>query len=652
MKKDWFLFRRKPSDKPAEASVMNLPESIRKKLLSAQEAVSIISPGDSVFVGTACATPRTVIAAMEATEKKLPDLKIYHFLTDGAMAFADGVPMTRYKHRSFFVGNDMREAVKRGKADYIPMSIAQVPFLIESGRLDVDTALVQVSLPEGRHVSLGVSVDITRCVVRHARKVVAEINPNMPVTYGDTFVAIDDIDAFVWVDTPVTEYQHPAAADDVVERIARYVAGIIDDGATLQIGLGRIPNHMLKYLDTRRDLGVHSDVITDALIDLIDKGVVTGRKKNFHQGQIVTGCCMGSRRLYDLVHRNPLFSFHPFEYVCNPANIARNNKVVSVSQAFAVDLTGQVCADQFQGEFYGGVSTQPDFMRGAAASPGGKPIICLPSTTEDGQYSRIRPLLLSGEGVTLPRSEVHYIITEYGIAYLYGKSIQERALLLMEIAHPAFRQWLLEESRKLGYVRGIQKLKSKVGYPVEEERTVTLKNGSAVMIRPARASDVEKMQHLFYHMDRSDIFKRFFYFLEALPLSDALNFCNVDYDTVMAFNAVTGEREGERLVGSAMYVIDHATQMAEVAYMIRPEWQGTGLGGALQKCMVDHALTKDLKGFSADILPENIQMLSLIKKVSDNIEIHSADDVVEVKAFFKSKTDPLDEIDVRRIFGF
>jgi len=614
---------------------MNLPESIKRKLVSAEEAVSIITPGENVFVGTACATPRVLIAAMEDSSKNLSDLQIFHFLTDGAIPMKNGEPMTRFKHRTFFVGNDMREAIKSGQSDYIPISIAQVPSLIENGRIAVDTALVQVSSPEGdQYVSLGISVDITKCVVRNAKKVIAELNPNMPLTYGDTFIPIDQIDHFVLVDSPLIEYEHPAVGSAVVEQIARYVAGIIDDGSTLQIGLGRIPSHMLKFLENRRDIGIHSDVITDSLIELTEKGIITGRRKSMHQNQIVTSYCMGTRRLYDMVHRNPLFAFYPLEYICNQFNISRNNKMVSVSQAFAIDLTGQICADQFAGEFYGGVSTQPDFLRGAAASPGGKPIICLPSTTDDGKYSRIRPLLMSGEGVTIARSDVHYIITEFGIAYLFGKSIRERALALIEIAHPDFRPWLLEEAKKLGYVRTDQSLKSKVAYPIEEEREMTMKNGSRIMIRPTKASDVEMLQNLFYHMSKQDIYTRFFTRIQSLPVSKAQHFCNVDFETAMAFIAVTGVRENEQIVGSSMYVMDHATNLAEVAFMIRPEWQSVGLGRALQGRLAEYARSKGLRGFTAQILTENDKMIKLIKQVSDKIETKCEVDVLEVTVLF------------------
>jgi acyl-CoA hydrolase/GNAT superfamily N-acetyltransferase len=586
---------------------------LEKKITTPEDALSTVKSGDHIFIGTACATPQTLIQSLEGLDKKLDDVRLFHFLTDGAIPHEAETPKTRFQHKVFFVGTDTRQAIKQGKADYIPISISQVPNLIESGRLTIDVALIQVSLPDERgFVSLGVSVDITRIAVQKARKVIAEVNPNMPRTLGDTFVPVDRIDHLVVVDTPVIEYLH-LPADDIAQQIARYVARIIDDGSTLQIGLGRIPNEMLKYLTNRRDLGIHSDVITDPIVDLIEKGVITGNEKLKHKGQIVTSYCMGTRRLYSLIDKNPMFSFHPIDYVCDPAVIAANNKMVSITQAFAVDLTGQVCADQFEGEFYSGVSTHPDFLRGAANSPGGKPIICLSSTTDDGKGSRIRPLLLEGEGVTIPRSDTHYVITEYGTAYLFCKSIRERALSMIEIAHPSFRPWLLEEAKRLSYLRADQELRSKMAYPSEEEREVVLKNGKKVIIRPSTASDETGLQDLFYHLSPEDIYTRFFTNLKSFSLSKAQHLCNVDYENEMAFMAVVGKPEEELIVGSSYYFVDPSTNLAEVAYMIRPEWQGVGLGKALQQRMVEYAKSKGLRGFTASILGENQNMLNLIK---------------------------------------
>ncbi|HVN71225.1 MAG TPA: GNAT family N-acetyltransferase [Desulfomonilia bacterium] len=627
-------------ERPTEAAIQKALETVRGKITTPEEALSVIKSGDKIFVGTACATPRTLMMALEGLNTRLDDVQLFHFLTGGAIPKKDGVPYTRYHHKSFFVGTDNREIVNKGSAEYVPISLPQACALINNGRMIPDVALIQVTLPdEYGHVSLGVSVDITKIAVEKAGTVIAEINPNMPWTIGDTFIPVDRIDHMVLVDTPVTEYVHPRVVDAISEKIARYVARIIEDGSTLQIGLGRVPNEMLKYLTNRKHLGIHSDVITDPVINLIEKGVITGNAKSIHRGQVVASYCLGTKRLYDLIDKNPMFSFHPIEYICDPSIMAKNNKLVSVTQAFAIDLTGQVCADQFEGEFYSGVSTQPEFLRGAASSPGGKPIICLSSTTEDGKVSRIRPLLHEGEGVTIARSEIHYVVTEYGTAYLFGKSIGERALSLIEIAHPSFRPWLLDEAKRLGYIRGDQVMKSTIAYPCDEECEVKLKNGTKVFVRPSRATDERGLQDLFYHLTPKDVYTRFFTGLNSLSVSKAQHLCNVDYDHEMAFVAVTGEREeDERIVGSSCYYVDEATKLADVAYMIHPQWQCLGVGSLLQQKMVDYALSRGVRGFTADILTENEKMIKLAQKCSSNICMTPSYGTYEVTMIFDKES--------------
>jgi len=604
--------------------------SLNEKLATAQEALSSIQSGNRIFVGTACATPRTLIEALESSEADLAGVQLLHFLTDGAILTRGVKTWTRFRHRVFFVGTDTREAVKQGQADYVPISVSQVPRLIENGRLPVDMAMIQVSPPdEDGFVSLGVSVDITRSAVDHAKQVVAEVNPRMPRTRGESLVHLDRIHRLVRVDTPVIEYLHEPA-EAVPRQIARYVARIIEDGCTLQIGLGQIPNEMLKHLTTRRDLGIHSDVITEPIVDLVEQGVITGKAKSIHKEQIVTSYCMGTRRLYDLVDDNPVFFFAPMEYVSDPAVIASNSKMVSVTQAFAIDLTGQVCADQFDGEFYSGVSTQPDFLRGAASSPGGKAIVCLASTTRDGKGSRIRPLLKEGEGVTIARSDIHYVVSEYGSTYLFGKSIRERALSLIEIAHPSFRPWLLEEAKRLGYVSTERSLRSRVAYPVEEERQVVLKNNVTALIRPSRASDVERLQELFYNLSEKDVYTRFFAYLRSLSVSNAQQLCSVNYKDEMAFLAVVEKDEEERIIGSSCYVVDPSTNMAEVAYMIHPQWQKHGVGTALQQRMIEYGRSKGLRGFTAGVLVENERMLRLLQKSGCSISTSRSSGIHEI----------------------
>ena len=604
------------------------------RTVTAQKAVGVVHSGDHVFIGSACATPRTLVHALEDIESRVSDVQWVHFLTDGAVPTLKLGPYTRFQHKTFFVGSDMREFVSKGKVDYIPVSVTQAHRLIETGRIPIDVAFIQVSPPdEAGLCSLGVSVDLAPVAIRKADRVVAEVNRNMPRTMGETTIAIDEIDQLVEVSTPIIEYLHQPA-DDVAQQIARYVARIIEDGATLQIGLGRIPNELLKYLTNRRDLGIHSDVITEPLVDLMEEGVVTGDRKGLHSGKVVASYCMGTRRLYDLIDGNSAFSFHPIDYVCNPGNIALNHKMVSVTQAFSMDLTGQICADQFHGEFYGGVSSQPDFLRGAAAAERGKAIVCLASTTDDGKESRIRPTLGEGEGVTVARSDTHYIITEYGIAYLFGRSIDERAMALIEIAHPRFRETLLEEAKRLGYVRNEQTLKSRKAYPTEEERRVTLKDGREVLLRPTRTTDVESMQTLFYSLSARDVYTRFFTNLSSFSAKQAQHLCSVSYEEEMAFVAVTGDWEDETVVGSSCYYLDPSTKLADVAYMIHPEWQGRGLGSALQDRTIEYAKEHGLRGFRADVLTENAKMLRVFENSGCQISKQIVSGSYEIEMLF------------------
>jgi acyl-CoA hydrolase/RimJ/RimL family protein N-acetyltransferase len=606
---------------------------IGSKLVSAERAVSAIRAGSRIYIGTGCAAPHSLLAALETMEPGPADLEFVSFLTTSALPQIEGVSRTHYGHRAFFVGSEMRGLAASGQLDYVPISLEEVPRLLTSGRLPIDVALLQVSPPDARgFVSLGVSVDLAPAILSVARTAIAEVNPAMPRTHGESFVHLDRFDALVEVDTPIAEYVHPKIGE-IAERIARYIASIIDDGSTLQIGLGRVPNEALRYLKDRRDLGIHSDVITDGVVDLIEAGVVTGRRKLRHRDRIVASYCLGTRRLYDFIDDNPRFEFLPIDQVCHPRGVSDQSRMVSITQAFAIDLTGQVCVDQFKGEFYGGVSTQVGFMRGAARSQDGKPIVCLSSTTDDGA-SRIKPLLEAGDGVGIARSDVHYVITEYGIAYLFGKSIRERALALIEVAHPRWREGLLKAAKKLGYVRADQYLASQVAYSVDEERIVTLKNGSKVMVRPARASDAVALQGLFHRLSDEDVYTRFFRRVRSLSHLELQTLCNVNHETEVAFLAVVGPRENERIIGSACYFLNPTTNLAEVAFMVAPEFQGAGLGTALQARLQEYAMIRGVRGFVSEILPRNMSMLRLAARAQGTITTSRDEDGVHVTVLF------------------
>jgi len=602
----------------------------RSRLVSLEQALATIRPGSRIYLGTGCAAPRHLLAGLAAMQPAPPDLELVSFVTTSALPPKTGAS---HRHRTFFVGSDVQGLAETGQLDYVPISLEEVPTLLASGRLPIDVAMLQVSPPDARgYVSLGVSVDLAPAVLRVARRVIAEVNPAMPRTHGESCVPLERFDALVEVDAPLAEYRHPEVGE-VGERVARYIASIIEDGSTLQVGLGRVPAAALPHLRDRRDLGIHSDVITDGIVDLIAAGAVTGRRKTRHHGRIVASYCLGTRRLYDAIDDNPHFQFQPIEQVCDPAEIAANPRMVSITQAFAIDLTGQVCVDQLGGRFYGGVSTQAAFIRGAARSPGGKPIICLASTTEDGA-SRIKPLLAQGDGVGIARSDVHYVITEYGIAYLFGKSIQERTVALIEVAHPRHRDALLEAAKQLGYVPREQYLASQAAYPVHEERAVAVKNGARVLIRPARAADAGALQALFHRLSPEDVYTRFFRRVRSLSYAELQNLCNVNHESEVAFLAVTGPRENEEVVGSACYFLSPTTNLAETAFMVAPEWQGLGLGGALQARLQQYAVGRGVRGFVAEIMPQNRQMQRLAMGAPGRVTTVRDEDTVHVTIVF------------------
>lgn len=411
------------------------------KLVSAAEAVSVLKSRDRVFVHTAAAAPQRLVEAMAARAPELRDVEVVHLHTEGVAPYAAPEVRESFRTRAFFIGANVRSAIASGEADYIPVFLSEVPALFRRGVLPLDVALVQVSPPDVHgFCTLGISVDASHAAVQEAALVLAEINPNMPRTHGDGFVHVDDIDFGVEVDAPIYEHRRPELSE--AERaIGRHVAELVEDGATLQMGIGAIPDAVLAALGGHRDLGIHTEMFSDGVIELVEQGVITGAQKRVHPGKLVASFLMGTRRLYDFVDDNPQVVMLGADYVNDTAVIRRNPRVTAINSAIEVDLTGQVAADSIGTRMYSGVGGQMDFMRGASLSPGGRPIIALPSVTSRGE-TRIVPVLKPGAGVVTTRAHVHYIATEYGVAYLYGKSLRERARALIEIAHPDHREAL------------------------------------------------------------------------------------------------------------------------------------------------------------------------------------------------------------------
>jgi acyl-CoA hydrolase/GNAT superfamily N-acetyltransferase len=543
-----------------------------------------------------------------------PGVQLVHFLAD------TGQPSAVLRQRVLYVGTNVADLMANGRIDYVPLPLADAPRLMRRGRMRVDVALVQVSPPDlaGR-CSLGVAVDTTLEAVRQAGMVIAEINPAMPRTGPYSVVPFERFDAIVEVEPMVAEYVHPPAGE-AAEQIARYVARLVDDGSTLQVGFGRVPNQVLQYLGTRRDLGIHSDIITDSIVDLMASGAVTGRRKTMSKGRVVASLALGTRRLYELIDDNPDVVLRPIDDVGDPDVVAAQRRMVSITQAFSIDLTGQVCAEARAGRPYGGVSAQVDFHRGAARCRDGRAIVCLPAVAPDGTPA-IKPVLGPAEPVTVPRWDVHWVVTEYGAAYLQGASVRERAVALLEIAHPDHRDELLAAATRLGLVPAGQRLRSRRAYPVEEEREVELRDGTTVLVRPSRTSDAPALQALFYRLRPEDVLTRFFRRLSSLTLAHAEHLASVGYQEEMTFAAVTGGRETGEIVGTASYFLDRETGLADVAYLVDPEWQGKGLGSALHAITMDYARRQGVRGFTADVLTGNEPMMAIFRRSSGDLEI-------------------------------
>jgi len=586
------------------------------KRMSLKEALSLIKTGDHIFIGSACGEPQYLVKGLVEKADHLADNEILHVHTLGVAPYAKPIYSERFRLNAFFVGINTREAVAEGRADYTPVFLSELPRLIAKGMIPIDVALIQVTPPdEHGFCSLGVSVEITKTAAEKSKLVIAQVNRQMPRVLGDSFIHINDIDVIVEHDEPILECPRPEQ-DIISERIARYVSRLVEDESTLQIGIGRIPDAVLGALRDKKDLGIHTELLTEGVVDLVEDGVVTCQKKTINRGKIIASFAMGTRRLYDFIDNNPMVEFYESDYVNNPFVISQHKKMVAINQALEIDLTGQVCSDSLGYRFYSGLGGQADFMRGAMMSEGGKAITVIPSTAKEGSISRIRALLSEGAGVVLTRGDVDYVVTEYGVACLRGKTIRERALSLINIAHPRFRNKLLEWAKQHHYVPPEVLPFPEVEYPEELKRTVTLKDGTKVLLRPIKPSDATLKQHLFYALSKETIKKRYLGSLKAMPLKRIWPYVTVDYENEMSIVGVVMEGGMENFVAIGSYARIPHTRMAEVSLVVRDDWQNKGLGTVLLKYLIEIAKKKGFEGFTAWVLIDNTKMMHIFKKLS------------------------------------
>lgn len=423
---------------------MSWIDQYRSRLTTAREAVACVESGMRVYIHPGCAEPEALVEALMCRAPYVKDVELMHLLTSGTSPYCAPEMAEHFRHNALFVGGNVREAVNDGRADYTPIFLSEVEALFESGEMPIDVALIQVSPPDPHgYCSFGVGVDCTLTAAKHAHHVVAQVNANMPRTYGDSFIHVSEIDTIVELTQPLCEARKQSD-NEVFRQIGARIATLIEDGSVLQCGIGAIPDAILPNLMDRKDLGVHSELISDSVIPLIESGVINGRRKNMKPRKVIVGFVLGTRVLFDFIDENPIFEFHPSAYTNDPFRISMNDRMVAINSAIEVDLTGQVCAESIGPQFYSGFGGQLDFIRGAARSKYGKPIIALPATAKGDTVSRIVPRLANGAGVLTTRADVHYVVTEYGIAYLHGRTVRQRAEALIEIAHPKFRKELTE----------------------------------------------------------------------------------------------------------------------------------------------------------------------------------------------------------------
>jgi acetyl-CoA hydrolase len=427
-------------------------------ITSVSEAVKVIKSGDKIVIQPGCAVPMILVNAMVERKDELRDVDLYHVLAVGELPYLRPGMEKHFRLKTFFIGSNARAAVNEGRAEFVPIFLSEVTLLFKRGVIQADVALVHVSPPdEHGFCSFGIDVGNIKTPAEKAKCVIAQVNRQMPRGLGNSFIHVNKLDYIVEVDEPLQELAQvdPDASPELLEvfnKIGKNVADMIEDGSTIQMGIGAIPDAVLRYLHDKKDLGVHTEMFSDGLVDLVEEGVVNGEKKTLHQGKIIAGFVLGTKRAFDFIDNNPIFEFHPQEYVNDPFLISKNNKMVAINSAIEIDLTGQVCADSMGTKFYSGVGGQVDFVRGASHSEGGKPIIALPSATKDLKFSKIVSTLKPGAGVVTSRGDVHYVVTEFGVAYLFGKSIQERAKALIEIAHPGYRDKLTQFAKQFYHI--------------------------------------------------------------------------------------------------------------------------------------------------------------------------------------------------------
>lgn len=606
-------------------------DSYVERMVSSKEAIEKIHSGQRVFIGSGCGEPQELVRALTSRADQFSGLEILRLLTQETISFAaiaDRTKDTSLNIRSIYLGATKSEAIAKHRRFITPMNMSDVPSLFTTRLMPINVAVIQVSPPDDfGWMSLGISVDVTLAATRAAELVIAQVNPKMPRVMGQSFIHVNHVDLFVEYEEDLLAIPYSRAASEVDQLIGQHIARVIEDGSTLQIGLDAASQATLQALSDKEDLGVHSQFLTDDIMHLYARGNITNQKKGFNDGKMVASMAVGSLDLYEFLNDNPAVDFHPSDYVNDPFVISRNNRMVSLNVAHTVDLTGQMSAEAAATTRFAGISGIPDFVRGAKRSPGGKSILMIKSTSTnpDGTLrSNIVPYL-SDLVVVVPRGDVHYVASEYGIVNLFGKSLQERVIALISIAHPDFREELFGAAKELGLIGSERSLGEAVKaiYPVKLEETVNL-GGEKVFIRPSKPVDERRIQEHYYNLPREDVLSRFFCQKSHFTRADVEVRSQTDYVNALSLVAVTGEFGFGRIVGVAESMRLHNSNMAEVAFSVSTDFQGKGLGKLFLRKLAEAARESGLAGLMAFTSPSNQGMIRLFQtlpyKVNKRLE--------------------------------
>ncbi len=586
-----------------------------EKQRTVAEAMKLIRPGKRIFIGSSCGEPQQLVKALAEKSNFFTDLEVVRLLAleSTPLTLMAGKPEAESMNiRSFYLGSAKSRRLSANKRYITPINLSAIPRLFKSRMLPIHVALIQVTPPDDfGWMSLGVSVDITLSAALSADLVIAQVNAKMPRVLGRSFIHVDDVDVFVPHDEDIIEVQS-LPNSEAANAIGRLIARFVEDGSTIQISLGATSQATLLALSDKNDLGVHTQYITDDIMHLVSRGVITNRKKGFNEGKIVASSAIGTSLLYEFLHDNPSVDFHPSDYVNDPGIIARNSKMVTMNVAMIMDLTGQVAADALPHNHFSGITGMVDFIRGATMAPGGKSILMLTSTNPEGQ-SRIVPML-DNTAVVVPRGDAHHVITEYGAVNLFGKSLQERAMAMISIAHPDHREALFEKAREMGFLGRERTLKESIHgiYPAKLEEVKDI-GGQEVTIRPIKPVDERRVQEHFYNLEKDDVVLRFFHEKTSFLRDDLEDFLHIDYVKDLTMVALVGEFGFGKVVGVGQYLLDPARNVAEVAFSISKEFQGKGLGKMLMMKLAEAARENGIGGVMAYTSTDNMGMIRLFK---------------------------------------